>query len=83
MLNGAAHATFTDLPLAAEVLDLRGKLGRDGEMYLGKVDGLRGLEIVVEYVSAFAEFVLTGKSESLLGSVGNESFPEVTVKRHS
>ena len=26
-----------------------------------------GLEIVVEYVSAFADFVLTGKNESLLG----------------
>lgn len=83
VLSGAAHSTFTDMPLAAEALDLREKLGREGETYMGKVDGMRGLEIVVEYVSAFAEFVLMGKNGSLLGSDGNEKFPEVEVKRHT
>ena len=45
--------------------------------------GCGGLEIVVEYVSAFADFVLTGKNESLLGKEGNEGFPEVILKRHT
>lgn len=83
VLKGAAHSTFTDMPLIAEVLDLREKLGEDGKEILGQVDGMRGLEAVVEYVSAFAEFVLTGKKGSLLGKDGNEMFPEVIVKRHT
>lgn len=83
VLNGAAHSTFTDLPLIAEAFHLRERLGEDGKELLGKLDGMRALEVVVEYVSAFAEFVLTGKNQSLLGSDGNERFPEVSVKRHS
>lgn len=83
VLNGAAHSTFTDLPLIAEALDVREQLGEDGKESLGQVDGMRGLEIVVEYVSAFAEFALTGKNGSLLENDGNERFPEVNVKRHT
>ena len=82
-LNNAAHATFTDMPLIAEAFHIREKLGEDGKELLGKLDGMRGLEVVVEYVRAFAEFVLTGKDECLLGSDGNERFPEVDVKRYS
>ena len=82
VLNDAAHSTFTDLPLIAEAFDLREKLGEDGDYVLGRLDGMRVLEIMVEYVRAFAEFVLTGKSESLLGNDGDEKFPEVRVKRH-
>ena len=83
VLKGAAHSTFTDLPLIAEALDLRDKLGEVGKEILGQVDGMRGLEAVVEHVSAFAGFVLTGKNGSLLGKDGNERFPEVIVKRHT
>ena len=82
VLDGAAHSTFSDMPLIAEAFDLRGKLGGEGEELLGKVDGMRGLEVMVEYVSAFADFVLAGKNETLLRSDGNEKFPEVKVKRH-
>lgn len=83
VLNGATHPTFTDLPLIAEALQLRDKLGKDGKELLGRLDGMRGLEVVVEYVSAFAKFVLMGIDQSLLGSDGDERFPEVIVKRHS
>ena len=38
---------------------------------------------MVEYVSAFADFVLTGKNGSLLGGDGDDRFPEVTVRRHA
>ncbi len=44
---------------------------------------MRGLEITVDYVSAFAEFVLMGKNGRLLGSNGIEVFPEVKGKRHT
>ena len=83
VLRGSAHSTFTDLPLIAEALGLRGKLGREGEILMGKVDGMRGLEVLVEYVSAFADLVLMGKNGSLLGSNGDDRFPEISVKRHS
>ena len=82
VLNDAAHSTFTDLPLIAEAFDLRDKLGRFGEQLLGKLEGLRGLEIMIEYVSAFTQFVLKGKNGSLMGSDGNDAYPEVVVKRH-
>ena len=57
--------------------------GKEGEEILCTVDGMRGLEVVVKYVSGFAEFVLMGKDGSLLGSNGNEVLLEVKVKRHT
>lgn len=83
VLKGAAHSTFTDLPLIAEALDLRDKMGEEGKEILGQVDGIRGLEVVVEYVSAFADFVLTGKNGSFFGRDGNGRFPEVVVKKYT
>ena len=80
-LEEAAHETFSDVPLLAEVIGLRKKLGRKGDELLGKVDGLRALEIMVAYVTAFAEYVLTGKSSSLLSDDGGGRFPEVKVSR--
>ena len=81
VLSGAAHSTFTDFPLIAEAYDLREKLGRQGEELLGTVLGIRGLEIVVEYVSAFARHWLTGSDESLLQPNGSSKYSEVEVKR--
>ena len=78
VLSGAAHATFTDLPVVAEAFGVR---GRDGEDLLGKLGGVRGVEVVVEYVSAFAGFVSAGEKSSLLGRDGDERFPEVSVRR--
>lgn len=80
-LEGAAHSTFSDFPLIAETLHIRGKLGRGGDQLLGKVKALRGLEIIVQYVSAFARFVLTGTDESLLDSHSANLYPEVKFKR--
>ena len=82
VLGGAAHSTFVDLALIAEVLGIRERLGEEVKQILGTVDGMRGLEVMVEYVSAFAEFVLKGKNGSLMGSHGDDGFPEVAVKRH-
>ena len=83
VLSDAAHSTFLDLPLIAEALGIRENLGEEVKQILGMVDGVRGLEVMVEYVSAFAEFVLMGKNEGLLGSHGDDRFPEIVVKRHT
>ncbi|KAK4696962.1 hypothetical protein P7C71_g1023, partial [Lecanoromycetidae sp. Uapishka_2] len=81
LLKGAQHTTFTDLPLVFEVLKLREKWGREGREILGTVDGLRGLKIMVAYVSAFVDQVLMGKNSSLLDGSGDGRFPEVKVTR--
>lgn len=83
VLSGAAHSTFIDLPLIAEVLGIREQLGEEGKQLFGMVDGVKGLEVVVEYVSAFAGFVLKGQNSSLLGSHGDDRFPEVVVRRYA
>ena len=82
VFGSAAHTSFLDLLLIAEVLGVREKLGEEVKRMLGKVDGMRGLEVVVEYVSAFAEFVQRGKNDGVLGSHGDERFPDVVVKRY-
>ena len=82
VLGGSAHSSFVDLPLIAEALGIREDLGEEVKQILGMVDGMRGLEVMVEYVSAFAEFVLKGKDGSLMGGHGDDGFPEVVVKRH-
>ena len=81
-LEESTHETFSDIPLLAEVIGLRKRLGRKGDEILGKVDGLRALEIMVAYVTAFAEYILTGKNSSLLSNDdGGGRFPEVKVSR--
>ncbi len=80
-LEEAVHGTFSDIPLLAEAIGLRKRLGRKGDELLGKVDGLRALEIMAAYVTAFAEYVLTGKDSSLLSDDGGGRFPEVKVSR--
>lgn len=77
LLEGAQHATFSDLPLVIESLGLREKWGRGGEKLLGIVGGLRGLEIMVAYVHAFVDFVMSGKNETLLDGDDKRQFPEV------
>ena len=79
-LAGAAHSTFTDYPLIAETYSIRKKLGKAGEELLGTVDGKRGLEITVQYLSAFARFAFTGRNERLLQDDEIE-YPEVKTKR--
>ena len=80
-LEETVHETFSDLPQLAEAIGLRKRLGRKGDELLGRVDGLRALEIMVAYVTTFVEYILTGKNSSLLSDHGTERFPEVKVIR--
>ncbi len=80
-LKGAAHQTFSDYSLIAEAYALREKLGREAEKQLGAIEGMRGLEIMVEYVSAFTRFVLKGSNESLLQNCRTTKYPVVVINR--
>jgi len=80
-LKGAAHQTFFDYFLIVEAYALREKLGREAEKLLGTIEGMRGLEIMVEYVSAFTRFLLKGSNESLLQNGRTTKYPEVVINR--
>ena len=80
ILGGAAHLTFVDLHLMINSFGIREKF-EEVKHLLGTVDGSRGLGVAMEYLSAFVEFVLKGKDENLVGSHGDDGFPEVVVKR--
>ena len=82
-LNGSAHSTYTDIPLIAEVFSIRENLGKEGEEILGSIAGMRELEIIVEYISAFTRFVLLGSDEELLQHPELGGYVEVIMKRYS
>ena len=65
-LKSAQHATFTDVPLLLEATGVRKDLGREGETFLGTLDSLKCLEIIVAYTSGFADYILLGKNSTLL-----------------
>lgn len=91
-LAGSLHYTFSDFPVQIEKLGLRLNATEEVALLSGGEDldesdaeaevktllqPERGMEVVVEYVVAFLEFVL--KKEENLGLKGpSRSFPEVT-----
>ncbi|MCJ1388500.1 hypothetical protein MMC18_001347 [Xylographa bjoerkii] len=76
MLDGAQHATFTDLPLLLEVLDLTGKLPPDVAGLVGTLPGTRALEVITAYLVAFFDLVSGGRPSALLQRP-NTMYPEV------
>ena len=80
-LQNSTHLTFSDFPVLAETVGIRASLGQAGEELLGTLDGMKGLEIMSKYVSAFAKYVLTGKKDSILSGEPSRRFPEVNVIR--
>ncbi len=77
MLHGAQHATFSDLPLLAKVLGLSGHLLPEAEALLGTLGGVRALDIVSAYLSAFFDLVLKSDSSRLLQEP-LKAYPEVS-----
>ncbi|KAI9869611.1 MAG: hypothetical protein M1830_005298, partial [Pleopsidium flavum] len=65
-LDKSTHGTFTDLPLLVKVLDLVDEVPPETLSLLGALDGLRVLEILGAYVTAFVDFVLRGENMTLL-----------------
>ncbi len=76
-LDGSTHYTFSDFPLVAKVLDLVNGLPPEDKALLGTLDGLRVIEIVGAYVTAFLDFVLRGVNTTLLQKP-DPKYPEVT-----
>lgn len=83
-LFGAVHGSFEDFPLLADVFGVRAALGKTGEALLGTVPGLKVLQIMSAYVSAFAEFVFSGEKAErgdLVDGKNSTRYPEVGVVR--
>ncbi|KAF2092889.1 hypothetical protein NA57DRAFT_49394, partial [Rhizodiscina lignyota] len=79
-LKDSLHTTFSDFPLLADVSGFR-QIDPDlvnGE--LGTINGVRAMQILTTYITAFFNMVLKGKKEPLLGGPSKE-FPEVYFTR--
>ncbi|KAL9067352.1 MAG: hypothetical protein Q9161_006960 [Pseudevernia consocians] len=78
-LAGSQHATFSDIPLAIELLgyspfDSTSALAS----VLGTLDGGRALDVVAAYVVAFVDFVLKGVESEILERP-SPLYPEMTI----
>ncbi|KAF2832496.1 PAF acetylhydrolase family protein [Ophiobolus disseminans] len=77
-VKGAAHYSFSDLPLITAVLGLQEQLPAEVAEFLGTIEGHHMTELIVEYVSMFLDLVLKNGSENGLIE-SNDNFPEVVV----
>jgi hypothetical protein len=73
---GAAHYSFTDLPLITSVLQLQEKLPTEVSQVLGTVEGHRMTKIIATYATSLLDMVFKSGSEKPLTG-GNTEFPEV------
>jgi pimeloyl-ACP methyl ester carboxylesterase len=78
MLHGAQHATFSDLPLLAQILGLDDVLPPEAKLLLGSIDGARALHILSKYLTAFFELVRKDISSPLFQGSG-KGYPEVSI----
>lgn len=75
-VKGAAHYSFSDLPLITKALGLQEVLPKEVEQRLGTVDGERMQGISVEFTAAFLEMVVKGGKERALKKASRK-FSEV------
>lgn len=78
--NNTTHYGYTDLPLLADLLDLRGSVMP--EELIGTVDSRRLQEIVWRYTLQFFAYVLSGETSDLLDGPSAE-FPDVEFVGHA
>lgn len=76
-LNGSQHNTFTDFPFLLKALNISHSDEPLSDV-LGTIDGMRDMEILRKYITAFFDFVLHGISSNLF-STNSTIFPEVSV----
>lgn len=76
-VKGAAHYSFSDLPLITETLSLQGHLPQEVGQQLGNIEGSRMMNLTVSYVTSFLDFVLKNKARGVL--FRGTDFPEVIV----
>lgn len=75
-VKGAAHYSFSDLPLIAAVLGLQDVLPAEVEQVLGRIEGERMANLTVAYVAAFLEKVVGSGSEEQF-ALSSSKFSEV------
>jgi pimeloyl-ACP methyl ester carboxylesterase len=75
-VRGAAHYSFSDLPLITTVLGLQDKLPAEVAQVLGTVEGHHMTNIIASYVTSFLDMALKSGSGDLLNG-GSVEFPEV------
>ncbi|KAJ4377670.1 hypothetical protein N0V83_000498 [Neocucurbitaria cava] len=75
-VKGAAHYSFSDLPLITSALGLQEHLPAEVEQVLGRLEGHRMMDITVTYVTAFLDFLLKSGSEKKLQQASRD-FAEV------
>lgn len=80
-VSNTTHNSFSDLPLVADVLGIRAVFSSVAGFPLGDLDGLRGLDIMSSYVSAFAKFICAGDESGGLKSKVGKWFTEVGFVR--
>lgn len=76
-VKGAAHYSFSDLPLITETLGLQGHLPQEVGQLLGNIEGSRMMNLTVSYVTSFLDFVLKDKAIGVL--FRGTDFPEVIL----
>ncbi|KAH7380650.1 PAF acetylhydrolase family protein [Pyrenochaeta sp. MPI-SDFR-AT-0127] len=75
-VKGAAHYSFSDLPLITSVLGIQDQLPAEVGQVLGTLEGHRMMNLTVTYITAVLDFVLRSSSEKNLDQA-NRDFPEV------
>lgn len=77
-VKGAAHYSFSDLPMIAAALGIQEVLPAEVEQVLGSVEGHHMTDLIATYVTAFLDMVFKSGSETLL-TQGSAEYPEVVV----
>ncbi|KAH7412318.1 hypothetical protein DE146DRAFT_275731 [Phaeosphaeria sp. MPI-PUGE-AT-0046c] len=77
-VKGAAHYSFSDLPLITAVLGLQELLPEEVGQVLGTVEGHHMTDLIATYATAFLDMVFKSGSEALLTGSSAE-FPEVII----
>ena len=75
-VKGSSHASFSDIPLILDILNVRKDLPDDVRKEIGTIGGYRMLEIQGAYVAAFFDKFLKERNSKLLDGE-TDQFPEV------
>ncbi|KAL9094217.1 MAG: hypothetical protein Q9165_003357 [Trypethelium subeluteriae] len=80
-INGTAHDSFTDLVVAADLLDVRGALPPASGQVIGTIGGARMTSLVWRWGVGFFGKVLKGQEEGSFFHDPSIEFPEVNIVR--
>ncbi|KAF2229606.1 hypothetical protein EV356DRAFT_455536 [Viridothelium virens] len=81
VINGTAHDSFTDLVVAADLLDVRGALPPASAQVIGTIGGVRMTNLLWRWGVGFFGNVLKGQEEGSFFKDPSIEFPEVNIVR--